>query len=99
MSSKVTLLFTAKPGKYPAHKGGKRWLHDRGGARQVMYRGEPTTKVFPRVWIENGETCDFDPATAKTMLFRYSCWSDPKPPKVEKDTPPPKTTPTKESDA
>jgi len=74
----VKLRFEAKPGRYPPHKGGRTWLHDKGGARRVPHATSKdgfTTKIAPRVVLSTGDTVDVPEPLAETMLKRYECFT------------------------
>lgn len=77
-TSLVKLLFTAKPGLYPPHKGGQTWLHEKARVAQVPHeQGKEgfTTKVLPTVLLRNGDIIEVDPDTAETLTSRYQCFS------------------------
>jgi hypothetical protein len=60
----VLLRFKATP-KQP------RWLHKKGGTIQSTYAGQPTTKVAPRQWLDDGDEVEMDAFEANHCL-RYS---------------------------
>lgn len=74
MADTVKVQFTAKPGLYPAHKGGRTWLHQKAGPRKVPHEQGPggfTTRIVPTIIIQSGETFEESADMAKTLTSRY----------------------------
>lgn len=77
MVDTVRVKFTAKPGLYPPHKGGRTWLHARATVQRTPHESASdgfTTKVVPAQVLQSGDVIEVDAETANTLTSRYQCF-------------------------